>query len=124
MIERGLAWHFKEYSDDEKLAQSELDARDQKEGLWRDFKPMSPWDWRDLQKANAAAKKAAELTSAQPFVSTPATNSVSKEKPAASFWLNTSGGKRHNSSCRWYGNTKRGRYCAKSEGSACGICGG
>ena len=39
-------------------------------------------------------------------------------------WLNTNSGVRHNSSCRWYSNTKYGRACAKHEGRACKICGG
>ena len=40
------------------------------------------------------------------------------------YWLNTSSNVRHNRSCKWYNNTKRGRPCTKSEGKACGICGG
>lgn len=41
-----------------------------------------------------------------------------------SYWLNTSSHVRHNSSCEWYRNTKKGRPCTKSEGRPCGICGG
>jgi hypothetical protein len=47
--------------------------------------------------------------------------------PAASeltHWLNTNGNVRHNSGCRWYQNTKKGRACAAGEGKACGQCGG
>ncbi len=40
------------------------------------------------------------------------------------FWLNTSGGVRHNASCKWYGTTKRGHYCTAGDGKPCGICGG
>ena len=40
------------------------------------------------------------------------------------YWLNTNSNKRHNSSCRWYMSTAQGRKCTKSEGSACGTCGG
>jgi len=39
-------------------------------------------------------------------------------------WLNTNGNVRHNSSCRWYHNTKNGRACGADEGKACGQCGG
>ena len=39
-------------------------------------------------------------------------------------WLNTSSGVRHNKSCRWFGNTKNGRYCRPDEGRACKQCGG
>ena len=42
----------------------------------------------------------------------------------AEYWI-TSTGKRHNSSCRYYGNTKSGRYTtSRDEGSPCGKCGG
>ena len=39
-------------------------------------------------------------------------------------WLNTDTGVRHNRSCRWFGNTKNGRYCRPDEGRACKVCGG
>ena len=40
------------------------------------------------------------------------------------YWLNTGSNSRHNSSCRYFKNTSKGRICSKSEGKACGICGG
>ncbi|WP_339908970.1 hypothetical protein [Symmachiella dynata] len=43
---------------------------------------------------------------------------------AFSHWLNTSSSVRHNSSCRWFNNTKRGRMCGPNEGRGCKICGG
>ncbi len=39
-------------------------------------------------------------------------------------WLNTTGDVRHNRSCRWFGNTKNGRYCRPDEGRPCKECGG
>lgn len=48
----------------------------------------------------------------------------SQNTSQAVYWLNTSSNVRHNRSCKWYNNTKRGRPCTKSEGKACGICGG
>jgi len=47
--------------------------------------------------------------------------SVSSEKTR---WLNLNGNVRHNSSCRWFQNTKQGRMCTADEGKACGQCGG
>lgn len=44
--------------------------------------------------------------------------------PAGEYWLNTNTGSRHNSTCRNFNNTKRGRFCGPDEGRACGICGG
>jgi hypothetical protein len=53
--------------------------------------------------------------------------SVSSLKPRASgekeFWI-TSSGKTHNSSCRYYGTTKSGRYSDEPSGDSCKVCGG
>lgn len=56
--------------------------------------------------------------------------SVSSQRPApgssaqpTSHWLTISSGKRHNSSCRYYGTTK-GRPCGPNDGIPCKICGG
>ena len=40
------------------------------------------------------------------------------------FWINSKSGVRHNSRCRWFGNTKEGYYTDEKEGRACKICGG
>jgi hypothetical protein len=53
--------------------------------------------------------------------------SVNSHKTRASgeqeFWI-TSSGKTHNSSCRYYGTTKSGRYSDKPSGDSCKVCGG
>ncbi|HNP94262.1 MAG TPA: thermonuclease family protein [Cyclobacteriaceae bacterium] len=46
MIGAGLAWHYKRYSSDEKLANAEITARKLKLGLWAEANPTPPWDWR------------------------------------------------------------------------------
>lgn len=107
IIKAGWAWHFKEYNSDQNLADAETEARNAKRGLWKDPNPMAPWDYRHLGKAEPT-----------PSVSRPEATST------LDHWLNTNGNTRHNRRCRWYGNTKRGRYCGPDEGSACGICGG
>lgn len=98
-IEDGFAWHYKKYSKDKKLAAAETEARKESRGLWTERDPMPPWEFRKLQKRKRAGT---ELT----------------------YWLNTKSNVRHNSGCRWHGKTKGGRACKKSEGKACGICGG
>jgi hypothetical protein len=40
------------------------------------------------------------------------------------YWLNTKSGVRHNRSCRWFGNTNKGRRCGPNEGRPCKQCGG
>lgn len=42
----------------------------------------------------------------------------------AKYWLNLGSNSRHNKSCTYFNNTKRGRFCTAEEGKACGKCGG
>ncbi len=121
LVRNGFAWNYEEYSTSRELAEAEVNARNRKVGLWQDWNPMAPWDWRVLQKRNAAEKKLAART-VIPSSNTP--SATQNEEPAALHWLNTSGNKRHNRTCRYFGNTKRGKYCGPNEGSACGTCGG
>ena len=55
----------------------------------------------------------------------PRVTSEKKEEPkgAGLFWITSSSHKRHNSSCRWFENSK-GHLGSKAEGVACKICGG
>lgn len=55
-VEAGLAWHFKKYAkeqpgdDQMRYAEAENRARTLREGLWRDDKPIPPWEWRKDKK--------------------------------------------------------------------------
>lgn len=40
------------------------------------------------------------------------------------YWLNTDSNIRHNSKCKNFNNTKKGRFCGPAEGKACKLCGG
>ncbi|MGV3765031.1 MAG: thermonuclease family protein [Chitinophagaceae bacterium] len=46
LVENGLAWHFKQYSDDTGYAKLELTARKNQVGLWSEKDPVAPWLWR------------------------------------------------------------------------------
>jgi len=52
LVERGLAWHYKRYADeqspDDRSAYSAAQeaAKRAKRGLWSDPAPVPPWDWR------------------------------------------------------------------------------
>lgn len=50
LIKEGLAWHYKQYSDDEQLAGLEHTARLQRKGLWLDREPIAPWEWRKQRR--------------------------------------------------------------------------
>jgi endonuclease YncB( thermonuclease family) len=51
LVRAGMAWHYKQYSNDPELAQLEQEARAERRGLWGQGKsPVAPWDWRRQQK--------------------------------------------------------------------------
>jgi micrococcal nuclease len=54
MVELGMAWHFKKYSSDNKLAAIEKSARNNKKGLWSLNFPIAPWDYRAIKKHRRA----------------------------------------------------------------------
>jgi len=46
LVKAGLAWHYKKYSSDTRLAQAELQARTGGNGLWILPDPIPPWKYR------------------------------------------------------------------------------
>lgn len=50
MLKRGMAWHYKKYSDDQKLSDIEANARKNRIGLWSEPNPIAPWDYRESRK--------------------------------------------------------------------------
>jgi len=51
MLEAGMAWHYKEYDKNKRLAEAENGARAARRGLWQNSDPVPPWEWRRLGKA-------------------------------------------------------------------------
>ena len=104
LVTDGLAWHYKQYSTDRKLAQAENSARRAKRGLWADAAAIPPWQWRRMKTSSQAASKPVS--------------------PVSGYWLNTASKVRHNNNCRYFKNTRQGRICTKNDGRACKTCGG
>jgi endonuclease YncB( thermonuclease family) len=50
LVAEGLAWHYTRYSDDQRLAAAEREARVARRGLWQDPQPVPPWEWRATEK--------------------------------------------------------------------------
>ena len=46
MVENGYAWFYHQYSSDSALELAEIEARDNKRGLWKNPNPAPPWVWR------------------------------------------------------------------------------
>ncbi len=105
MVREGLAWWYKKYShDDTTLSRLQNQARTGRRGLWIQSNPVPPWVYRH-GKVNAFSPD-------------------QQANPSCEYWLNTGSDVRHNTSCKWYRNTSRGRCCDSTEGKACQICGG
>ena len=50
MLEEGMAWHYRQYSKNQRLQQVEDEAKAGKKGLWKDPSPVAPWDWRKTER--------------------------------------------------------------------------
>lgn len=57
MIKAGMAWHFKKYSNSEVLSDLEIEARNNKIGLWKEPNPIEPWEVRKLHKNGISTKE-------------------------------------------------------------------
>jgi micrococcal nuclease len=51
LLKAGLAWWFRKYSRDERLAQLESAAKEARYGIWADASPIAPWDYRKSKTA-------------------------------------------------------------------------
>lgn len=50
LVKKGLAWHFKKYSDNLDYAKLEIKARKLRVGVWSDPTPIAPWEFRKMKK--------------------------------------------------------------------------
>lgn len=50
MVESGFAWHYKQFSKDEKLAKAQSEAQRERRGLWAGADPVPPWEYRKKKK--------------------------------------------------------------------------
>jgi endonuclease YncB( thermonuclease family) len=46
IVKAGYAWHFTRFSDDVQLAELQVEAMNEKRGLWQDSEPVPPWEFR------------------------------------------------------------------------------
>jgi endonuclease YncB( thermonuclease family) len=59
-VKAGLAWHYKEYQNEQSpedrqlYAEAEQEARRARKGLWQDILPQSPWEYRHAGRGDAA----------------------------------------------------------------------
>jgi micrococcal nuclease len=120
----GWCWQFDQYNCDPAWTKLEETARAAKRGLWEHENLVPPWEFRKLERERREVARQRQGGTQKPEPEPTETAPTDEDDKPLSYWLNTSGNVRHNSSCRYFKNTKRGRACSKSEGKACGICGG
>jgi hypothetical protein len=91
LIKEGLAWHYKEYNENEVLAVAEVKAKEAKLGLWVDKAPTAPWEFRH------------KLATPRPPPSVPS-YSLAASQPAKSVeqtvYITSTGTKYHTAGCR------------------------
>src|SRR5262245_46340655 len=109
-----MAWHYKEYSGDVRLANAEIVARRRKAGLWQDNKAIPPWDFRHgttatTPKINALAAIPRTTPSAEPQVT---------------VYVTASGSKYHADGCRFLIKSKIAIPLseARTKYGPCGVC--
>jgi len=124
LLADGWCWQFDQYNCDPAWAKLEETARAEKRGLWAHANLVPPWEFRKLERERREVARRRQGGAQKPTSEPTETTPTDEDDKPLSFWLNTSGNVRHNSTCRYFENTKRGRACSKSEGKACGICGG
>lgn len=50
IVKIGGAWHYKQYSNDKDLSDSELYAKKNQLGIWKNQSAIAPWEWRKRKK--------------------------------------------------------------------------
>jgi endonuclease YncB( thermonuclease family) len=137
MVQNGWAWHYVEYSDDEVLAESERGARLAKAGLWRDARPVAPWDFRHNPELAATALASDSQSSridlrdlgAMPLADASSgrwqDDPILEAAPTSeTVYITNSGGKYHRGGCRYLSKSRipialddaAGRY------TPCSVC--
>jgi hypothetical protein len=76
-----------------------------------------------LKQENQQLREALAGNEVSPTPTRTASQTTASQDQQLTHWLTISSGKRHNSTCRWYHNS-RGRPCRADEGTPCKICGG
>ena len=110
MIATGMAWHYDQYAKkDTDLKDAQKSAKKSAIGLWSHPTPVPPWQWRQSKRQHP------------PTPTNPSSQQHSPTPP--SYWVTTSSGKVHNSSCRYYHNSN-GYPTTTPTGPNCKICGG
>lgn len=56
MVRDGYAWQFRKFDNTDELREAESQARDERRGLWKDDRPVPPWEWRAGKRGSNAPR--------------------------------------------------------------------
>lgn len=135
-IKLGLAWHYKNYQDEQTpedrrlYADAEAEARVAKRGMWADQNPTPPWDFRRGKRGTAEDDGPAAGGGAQVPAPTPTKRPAegptadSSEPEGETVYVTRTGSKYHRSSCQYL---RRSRIPvslkeAKQSYGPCSVC--
>ena len=124
LVSNGLAWWYREYSSDSELMRLEKEARDSRRGLWMDYKPTPPWEWR--HGATPASRTPGSLPT--PTTTELANTEVSSDSKAEvkeeSVYVTRTGAKYHRAGCRYLRSSAIPISLseAKQSYSPCSVC--
>jgi micrococcal nuclease len=106
MIEVGLAWHYRQYSNSKLLLDLETKARTSKTGLWEDPDPIAPWEFRRHLKNNTTPTK------------------ITNTGNNTEVWITKSGKKYHKESCKYakYAQKTTQTTAITHQLTPCGVC--
>jgi len=91
LIRAGLAWWYRQYSQDSTLGVLESEAREERIGLWADADPIAPWDYRHGTGVLVNNSKAVPQNS---------------ESSEATIYITKTGTKYHSVGCRYLSKSK------------------
>lgn len=63
MVKKGFAWHYRKYSDDQRLQEFEKEARTKRLGIWQQKHPVPPWEFRYQKRQKRQDNKKSQIQS-------------------------------------------------------------
>lgn len=113
MIQQGMAWHYKQYSKDQRLAKAEIKAKESKLGIWSAPNAIAPWDWRKGKRS--------------PSPEQPKKLKLLNDKAPTFVYITNTGKKYHGPNCRYLKDSMHKVTFLSIQGKgmdACKVCRG
>lgn len=116
IVQAGMAWWYRKYSDDPVLKQCEWEARKAKRGIWSQPVPVAPWDWRNDGRSSASQRAYGRST----------VKPSSGKKIAGTVYVTATGSRHHRAGCRFLKQSAMpmSKADAAKFYKACEACGG